>query len=110
MGDASKGLGPERSSGPASAGVRRHRALSGTDSAGYSGATWRAQQRALVEQGRFDQAMRTDIDDVRARCGTTYDAHLKETVDSLPDDKELQEFLDSNGWSVDHALPRDGVT
>jgi RHS repeat-associated protein len=44
---------------------------------------YRQQQRALIESGRFDDAVQMDIDDIRSLYGTTYDEHILQMIDSL---------------------------
>nr|BFE98388.1 hypothetical protein GCM10020241_00640 [Streptoalloteichus tenebrarius] len=68
-----------------------HRAVSSTGSS-QAAKSWRARQKKLVDDGRFDEAMRMDIDDIRARFGDKYDAHIEEMLDGLKRNKEYQEL------------------
>jgi len=47
---------------------------------------YRAQQRQLIEEGRFNDAVQMDIDDVRSRFGDRYDQAILEMMDSVPSD------------------------
>ncbi|MFW6723064.1 DUF6531 domain-containing protein [Streptomyces sp. MAR4 CNY-716] len=80
-----------------------HRAVSSTGSS-RSAKAWQRAQRDLIDQGRFDEAMKMDIDDIRARFGSKYDQHLADMVASMPDNKSLQKFLSDNNWSVNYDL------
>jgi hypothetical protein len=51
---------------------------------------WRQWQQELIGEGRIDEAMQMDINDVRARFGTKYDAAIVEMIDSLPDNAQYQ--------------------
>ncbi|MEU5545757.1 RHS repeat-associated core domain-containing protein [Streptomyces sioyaensis] len=65
---------------------------------------WRADQRALIAQGKFDEAMKKDIDEIRRVHGTRYDAAIKEMVDHLPHNKPFQKYLSDNGWKIRTCL------
>ncbi|MFI8993386.1 RHS repeat-associated core domain-containing protein [Streptomyces sp. NPDC053542] len=80
-----------------------HRVVSSTGSTAEAKA-WRQQQRDLIDAGRFDEAMKMDIDDIRELFGAKYDQHIADMVDSLPQNKALQEVLSSNGWSINYDL------
>jgi RHS repeat-associated protein len=83
---------------------RDHRLVSSTDSRGYSATPWRNAQRDLIDQGKFDEAMKMDIDDIRARFGTKYDQHIADMVASLKDNAGLQKMLSDNGWTINYDL------
>lgn len=46
-------------------------------------AAYRARQKALIDQGRFDDAVQMDIDDIRTKFGSKYDEAILEMIDSL---------------------------
>jgi hypothetical protein len=46
---------------------------------------WRALQRLLIQQGRWDDAVQMDIDDVRGKFGSQYDQNILDMIDSLDD-------------------------
>ena len=52
-------------------------------SQGLAGAKYRAEQKALIDKGRFGEAIQKDIDDVRGKFGNKYDQAIKEMVKSL---------------------------
>jgi hypothetical protein len=68
-----------------------HRAVTST---GYSAAArkWQKTQAQLVASGKIEEAMQMDIDDIRQRFGTKYDAQIKEMLDSLPNNKAFQSY------------------
>lgn len=45
--------------------------------------SYRAQQRALIDQGRFDDAVQMDIDDVTSKFGIKYDSAILDMIGSL---------------------------
>ncbi|QKW18530.1 hypothetical protein HUT16_05140 [Kitasatospora sp. NA04385] len=65
---------------------------------------WRAAQSSLIRQGKFDEAMKMDIDEIRRVHGTKYDAAIKEMADSLPHNAEFQKCLSANGWKIRTCL------
>lgn len=65
---------------------------------------WRAAQADLISQGKFDEAMKMDIDEIRAQFGTKYDAAIKQMVDDMPKNRAFQKFLKKNGWSIRYCL------
>ncbi|MFI0716434.1 DUF6531 domain-containing protein [Streptomyces inhibens] len=65
---------------------------------------WRRDQEALIRQGKFDEAMKKDIDEIRKKHGTKYDAAIKEMVDSLPHNRKFQKYLADNGWKIRTCL------
>ncbi|MFE1877049.1 hypothetical protein ACFW9N_40400 [Streptomyces sp. NPDC059496] len=74
---------------------------------GLSGAEyikWRADQRALIDAGRWDLAMRMDVDEVREQYGDTYDTHIADMVESLEVNKEFQKMLEMREWTIDHEV------
>jgi hypothetical protein len=44
---------------------------------------YRATQKALIEQGRFDDAIQMDIEDVTGKFGGKYDSAMLQMIDSL---------------------------
>ncbi|MFB8273270.1 hypothetical protein ACFC96_42735 [Streptomyces sp. NPDC055955] len=65
---------------------------------------WRAKQRAFIDAGRWDKAMKMDIDEIRKPYGDRYDPHIKDTVDSLENNRKLQAMLKQKGWKVGSDL------
>ncbi|WP_329586290.1 DUF6531 domain-containing protein [Kitasatospora sp. NBC_01250] len=80
-----------------------HRNFISTGSSRASKA-WRAKQRSLILQGKFDVAMKMDIGKIRKDYGTKYDAAIKEMVDSLPNNRKFQKYLKDNGWKIRDCL------
>ncbi|MEV6318846.1 hypothetical protein [Streptomyces sp. NPDC051776] len=80
-----------------------HRAVTSTGS-GRPAKQWHQAQKDLIDQGKFDEAMKMDIDDIRARFGTKYDQHIADMVASMPDNKSLQRLLNDNGWTINYDL------
>lgn len=80
-----------------------HRDFISTGS-GPDSVRWRAAQAKLISQGKFDEAMKMDIDEIRAIHGAKYDAAIKQMVDDMPNNKGLQEFLNKNGWKIRYCL------
>jgi hypothetical protein len=71
-------------------------------------------QRELISEGQIDEAMQMDINDVRTRFGTKYDAAITEMIDSLPDNVQYQalrkvslagDFLPGLPWSNADLAP-----
>ncbi|MEU0074762.1 DUF6531 domain-containing protein [Streptomyces sp. NPDC006332] len=71
---------------------------------GQEAREWQQRQRELINAGRFDEAMKMDIDDIRRLYGAKYDQHIAEMVASLPKNKALQELLTKNGWEINYDL------
>lgn len=46
---------------------------------------YRARQRELIDQGRFDDAFLMDVDDIQSKFGDKYDQAILEAIDALPD-------------------------
>jgi RHS repeat-associated protein len=82
---------------------RDHRNVTST---GYGAAAkqWQQKQRDLINAGRFDEAMKMDIDDIRRLYGSKYDQHIADMVASLPKNKALQELLTKNGWTINYDI------
>jgi RHS repeat-associated protein len=80
-----------------------HRDLTSTGSSHESEA-WRAKQRALIDAGRWDQAMKMDIDEIRELYGDKYDKHIKDMVGSLENNRKFQAMLEKKGWKIDYDL------
>ncbi|MEU1215033.1 hypothetical protein ABZ424_21965 [Streptomyces sp. NPDC005790] len=80
-----------------------HRNVTSTGSGAASG-RWRATQRSLIDAGRWDKAMKMDIDEIRALYGTEYDTHIADMVGSLKDNKTFQAMLTKRGWTIDYDL------
>lgn len=60
-----------------------HRLTASHGHQGRAGAAYRARQKQLIDQGRFDDAIQMDIDDIQSRFGTKYDDAILEMIDSL---------------------------
>ncbi|MGV9242762.1 DUF6531 domain-containing protein [Streptomyces sp. NPDC003710] len=80
-----------------------HRDFISTGS-GKASEKWRAKQQSLIKQGKFDEAMKMDIDEIRRVHGTKYDHAIKEMVDSLPQNRQFQKYLQANGWKIRTCL------
>lgn len=48
---------------------------------GREGKVYRARQAALIEQGKFDEALQMDIDDIRYKFGTKYDEGIRQMLE-----------------------------
>ncbi|MEU6170095.1 DUF6531 domain-containing protein [Streptomyces tanashiensis] len=80
-----------------------HRDMSSTGSWAHS-VQWRADQRAHIDAGRWDLAMKMDIDEVRAKYGDKYDKHIADMVESLKDNRKFQAMLERRGWTIDYDI------
>ncbi|GGQ01984.1 RHS repeat-associated core domain-containing protein [Streptomyces roseolilacinus] len=80
-----------------------HRGVTSTGSGAESKA-WRAKQRALIDAGRWDLAMKMDIDEIRANFGTKYDQHIKDMIESLQHNRKFQKMLQKRGWTIDYDV------
>ncbi|MEU1087685.1 DUF6531 domain-containing protein [Streptomyces sp. NPDC005576] len=78
-----------------------HRELSSTGSSKESD-EWRERQRQFIDAGHWDQAMKMDIDEIRALYGDKYDTHIKDMVDSLQHNRKFQAMLKDKGWTIDY--------
>ena len=56
----------------------------GTWGSRKSAVKMRAQQEALVKAKKYDEALQSGVDDVRARYGDQYDPHINEALGSAP--------------------------
>ncbi|WP_330294324.1 hypothetical protein [Streptomyces sp. NBC_00503] len=65
---------------------------------------WRADQRALIDSGRWDLAMRMDINEIRDLYGDKYDTHIADMVESLKVNKKIQAMLTRTGWSTEYDV------
>jgi hypothetical protein len=54
-----------------------------TASYGAPGESYRAKQADLVEEGRFDDAVQMDIDDIISKFGSKYDDAILQMIDAL---------------------------
>lgn len=45
---------------------------------------YRDKQKALIEQGLFDEAFLMDVNDVQSKFGSKYDDAILEAIDALP--------------------------
>jgi hypothetical protein len=48
---------------------------------GGIGVKYRMRQAALIEQGRFDEALQMDIDDIRSKFGKKYDEGIRQMLE-----------------------------
>ncbi|WP_225805340.1 DUF6531 domain-containing protein, partial [Streptomyces sp. NK15101] len=80
-----------------------HRDMSSTGSWAHS-VQWRADQRAHIDAGRWDLAMKMDIDEVRAKYGDKYDKHIADMVESLKNNRKFQAMLERRGWTIDYDI------
>jgi len=70
-------------------GVEDHRETASWGSSREAQA-YRAEQRALIEQGRFEEAQQMDIKDAQSKFGDKYDEGIKQMQDytgKIPPDK-----------------------
>jgi hypothetical protein len=51
---------------------------------------WRMMQKDLISQGRIDEALQMDINDVTSRFPGKYDNAIGELLDSLPSNPQYQ--------------------
>ncbi|WP_328786623.1 MULTISPECIES: hypothetical protein [unclassified Streptomyces] len=65
---------------------------------------WRADQRALIDAGKWDLAMKVGVDEIRELYGYTYDTHVADMVESLEVNKEFQMMLKMQEWTIDHEV------
>ncbi|MFF8835251.1 DUF6531 domain-containing protein [Streptomyces sp. NPDC015130] len=80
-----------------------HRDMSSTGSWAHS-VQWRADQRAHIDAGRWDLAMKMDIDEVRAKYGDKYDQHIADMITSLKENRKFQAMLERRGWTIDYDI------
>ncbi|GAQ57514.1 DUF6531 domain-containing protein [Streptomyces acidiscabies] len=80
-----------------------HRELTSTGSSKES-EQWRANQRQLIDAGRWDEAMKMDIDEIRELYGDKYDTHIKDMVDSLASNRKFQAVLTAKGWTINYDI------
>ncbi|WP_051967442.1 RHS repeat-associated core domain-containing protein [Kitasatospora mediocidica] len=80
-----------------------HRKFISTGS-GDESIAWRAKQRSLIRQGKFDVAMKMDIGMIRKAHGTKYDAAIKEMTDHMKVNKPFQKYLSDHGWKIRYCL------
>jgi RHS repeat-associated protein len=52
--------------------------------AGSPQQAYRDAQRALIDEGRFDDAFLMDVEDIRGKFGNKYDGAILEAIDALP--------------------------
>ncbi len=48
------------------------------------GADHRSQQKALIDQGKFDDAFLMDVDDIQSKFGNKYDEAILQAIDAIP--------------------------
>ncbi|MFE7597461.1 DUF6531 domain-containing protein [Streptomyces sp. NPDC057494] len=80
-----------------------HRGVTSTGSSKESD-QWRADQRALIDQGRWDEAMMMDINEIRELYGDKYDTHIADMIDSLQHNRKFQKMLEERGWTIDYDI------
>lgn len=80
-----------------------HRDFISTGS-GQDSKDWRTAKAKLISQGRFDQAMKMDIDEIRTQYGTKYDNAIQQMVAHMPKNRSFQTFLKKNGWTINYSL------
>lgn len=82
---------------------RDHRDVTSTGSSAESD-QWRADQRAHIDNGRWDLAMKMDIDEIRDLYGDKYDTHIADMITSLQHNRKFQAMLEKNGWTIDYDI------
>ena len=60
-----------------------HRRTGSHGSQGAAGVAHRARQASLIADGRFDDAIQMDIDDIQSKLGSKYDEAILEMIGSL---------------------------
>ncbi|MFE5512398.1 DUF6531 domain-containing protein [Streptomyces sp. NPDC056529] len=80
-----------------------HRKMTSTGSS-HKSIKWRADQRALIDAGRWDMAMKMDIDECRRKFGTKYDTHIADMIASLEKNRKFQTMLTKRGWTIDYDI------
>ncbi|MGA5874044.1 DUF6531 domain-containing protein [Streptomyces cinereoruber] len=80
-----------------------HRKMTSTGSS-HKSIKWRADQRALIDAGRWDLAMKMDIDECRRKFGTKYDTHIADMIASLEKNRKFQKMLTKRGWTIDYDI------
>ncbi|MFJ9207637.1 RHS repeat-associated core domain-containing protein [Streptomyces sp. NPDC102264] len=80
-----------------------HRRMTSTGSSDKS-VRWREKQRALIDAGRWDQAMMMDIKECRKKFGDKYDGHIEDMIASLENNRKFQKMLEKRGWTVDYDV------
>ncbi|MBR7836812.1 RHS repeat protein [Actinospica durhamensis] len=76
-----------------------HRKLKSTDP-GLTGDAYRAKLRTLVQQGKFDEAMKMDLDDIRKKYPGKYDAAINEMIKSMKKNTKLTDALKAKNWKI----------
>ncbi|WP_051450137.1 RHS repeat-associated core domain-containing protein [Actinospica robiniae] len=76
-----------------------HRKLKSTDPS-LAGDAYRAKLRSLVQQGKFDEAMKMDLDDIRAKYPGKYDAAIDEMIKSMKTNTKLTDALKAKNWKI----------
>ncbi|WP_405603670.1 DUF6531 domain-containing protein [Streptomyces sp. NBC_01410] len=80
-----------------------HREMTSTGSSDRS-VRWRARQRKLIDQGRWDKAMMMDIRECRRKFGDKYDQHIADMIASLENNRKFQKMLEKRGWTIDYNI------
>ncbi|MEJ8636444.1 DUF6531 domain-containing protein [Streptomyces sp. MS2.AVA.5] len=80
-----------------------HRKMTSTGSS-HKSIKWRADQRALIDAGRWDKAMKMDIDECRRKFGSKYDTHIADMISSLENNRKFQKMLTKRGWTIDYDI------
>ncbi|WP_313896659.1 RHS repeat-associated core domain-containing protein [Streptomyces sp. GC420] len=80
-----------------------HRNVTSTGSSKESD-DWRAEQRAHIDNGRWDLAMKMDIDEIRELYGDKYDTHIADMIESLKHNRKFQAMLEKRGWTIDYDI------
>lgn len=50
---------------------------------GLAGAEYRDKQKKLIDEGRFDDAIQMDVDNIQGLFGSKYDDAILQMIDSL---------------------------
>ncbi|MFJ2747868.1 hypothetical protein [Streptomyces sp. NPDC087297] len=77
-----------------------HRGVTSTGSSAES-IKWRADQRALIDAGRWDVATKMVIDEIRELYGDKQDTDM---VKSLKLNKKFQKMLEKREWTIGYEV------
>lgn len=59
----------------------------------HTAQTYRARQRELLDEGRFNDAVQMDIDDIQSKFGDKYDAAILQMLDAVPSDDAFRAMV-----------------
>jgi hypothetical protein len=71
---------------------------------------YRNQQKNLIDQGRFEDALQMDVDDLRSKFGNTYDLAIQQAQEYYQNDLKDQLFPTNSELQPEPQLPTDDQT